>query len=93
MSMYEWAADRYDEIKSERRLRARSKRLRAVNTELRSALEDLLGDNPDMQSGHCVRCGRDYSGEPELEGADCPSDDCPGARARRIVAAAKAGAR
>ena len=92
MSMYEWAADRFDEIKTERKLRARSRRLCALNTELRSALEDLLGDNPDIQSGHCVRCGRDYSGEPELAAADCPSGDCPGARARRILAAAKAGA-
>ena len=85
MSMYEWAAERYE-------LRARNKRLCAVNLELLSALEDLLGDTPDIQSGNCVRCGRDYSGEPELEGADCPSDDCPGARARRIAAVAKAGA-
>jgi hypothetical protein len=92
MSLYEWASDRYDQLKSERKRRARNKRLRVVNTEFLSALEDLLGDLPDIQSGNCVRCGRDYSGEPELEGADCPSDDCPAARARRIVAVAKAGA-
>ena len=92
MSMHEWAAGRYDEIKSERKLRARKKRLRTGNIELLAALEDLLGDQPDIQSGNCVRCGRDYSGEPELEDANCPSDDCPGARARRIVAVAKAGA-
>jgi hypothetical protein len=92
MSLYEWASDRYDQLKSERKRRARNKRLRAVNTELLSAFEDLLGDQPDIQSGNCVRCGRDYSGEPELEGADCPSDDCLGAKARRIVAVTKAGA-
>jgi hypothetical protein len=92
MSMYEWASNRYDQFKSERKLRSRNKRLRAINTELLSALQDLLGDLPDIQSGNCVRCSRDYSDEPELEGADCPSDDCPGAHARRIVAVTKAGA-
>ena len=92
MSMYEWAADRYDEIKSRRKLRARNKRLRLSHDQLLAALIDLLGDMPDIQSGNCVRCGRDYGRELELEGADCPSNDCPGARARRIVAVAKAGA-
>ena len=92
MSMYECAAERYDEIKSRRKLRARNKRLRLSHDQLLAALIDLLGDNPDIQSGNCVRCGRNYRNEPQLEGTDCPSDDCPGARARRIVAVAKAGA-
>ena len=92
MSMYEWAADRYDELKQARKQRARNKRQRQNIVDLLAATEDHLGDRPDIQSGNCVRCGRDYSGEPELEGADCPSDDCPGARARRLVAVAKTGA-
>jgi hypothetical protein len=55
-------------------------------------LKDRAGNAPDIQSGICRRCGRDYVGEAELEGSDCPSDDCPGARAKRIAAVAKAGA-
>ncbi|MEQ1613907.1 MAG: hypothetical protein ABL904_14270 [Hyphomicrobiaceae bacterium] len=93
MSMYERAADRHDELKQARKQRARNKRLRQNIVDLLAALKDLLGDQPDIQSGGCVRCGRDYSSEPELEGADCPSDDCPGYRARQLCADAKAGAR
>ncbi len=92
MSSYEWAADRYDERKQARKQRACNKRYRATIIELLVVLEDLLGDQPDIQSGTCVRCGRDYSGEPALEGADCPSGDCPGYRARQLRARAKAGA-
>jgi hypothetical protein len=92
MSMYDSAAERYDELKSERRLRARNKRLIALNSELIAALEDLLGDRPDIQSGHCVRCGRDYSDAPKLQGAHCSSDDCPGFAARQLCARVKAGA-
>lgn len=91
MSMYEWAAERYDELKSERKLRARNKKLIAFNCELIVALEGLLGDQPDIQSGRCVRCGRDYCNAPELEGATCPSDDCPGFVARQLCARTKAG--
>jgi hypothetical protein len=57
-----------------------------------AALKDHAGDAPDIQSGICRHCGRDYVGEAALEGSDCPSDDCPGARGKRIVAVAKAGA-
>jgi hypothetical protein len=92
MSMYEWAADRYDERKLARKQSARNKWLSALNAELLAAIVDLLGDCPDIQSGHCVRCCRDYRDEATLEGADCPSDDCPAYRARRIIALAKAGA-
>lgn len=92
MSTYEWAADRYDERKAARKQRARSKRLADLNAELLAALHDLLGDRPDIQSGMCIRCGRDYRAEPELEGAHCPSDDCPGYRAHRVCERAKAGA-
>jgi hypothetical protein len=54
---------------------------------LTAVLKDVLGDLPDVQHGICVRCGRDYSDEPALEGQDCPSDDCPGYDARRTLAA------
>lgn len=60
--------------------------------ELVTALRELLGDRPDIQSGTCIRCGRNYQAEPELEGADCPSDDCPGYRARHLCAHAGGGA-
>ena len=92
MSNFEWAADRYDELKQARKQRARYKRHRATIVELLVVLEDLLGDQPDVQSWICVRCGRDYIAEPALEGADCQSDDCPGYRARQLCARAKAGA-
>ena len=92
MSTYEWAADRYDELKQARKQRARNKRHRATIVELLEVLEDLLGDQPDIQSGNCIRCGRNYCGELALEGAHCPSDDCPGYRARQLCARAKAGA-
>ncbi len=92
MSMYEWASDLADERKAARKQRARNKRLAVLNAELLGALLDLLGDQPDIQSGNCIRCGRDYNGEPELEGANCPSDHCPGYRARQLCARAKAGA-
>jgi hypothetical protein len=92
MSIFEWACDCADDLKSVRRQRARNKRLSIINAELMAALADLPGDLPDIQSGACVRCGRDYRGEPELEGADCPSDDCPGYQARQLCARAKAGA-
>lgn len=93
MTKYEWAADRYDDLKQARKQRARNKSLRALNAELLSAIEDLLGDRPDIQSGACIRCGRDYRDEATLEGAHCPSDDCPAYRARHVCARAKAGAR
>jgi hypothetical protein len=48
------------------------------------ALEDLLGDRPDVQGGICQHCGRDYI-DGFLEGA-CPSDDCPANRARALIA-------
>ena len=67
-------------------------RLAALNAELFVALHDLLGDRPDIQSGRCVRCCRDYRTEPELEGGNCPSDDCPGDRARQLLARARGGA-
>ena len=92
MSNFEWAADRYDELKQARKQRARNTRQKVLITNLLVALEDLLGDQPDIQSGSCVRCGRDYSGEPALGGANCPSNDCPGYRARQLCARAKAGA-
>ena len=92
MSMYEWASDLADERKAARKQRARSKRLAVLNAELLGALLNLLGDQPDIQSGMCIRCGRDFRAEPELEGIDCPSDDCPGYRARQLCARAKAGA-
>ncbi len=92
MSMYEWAVNRYSDIKRSRKQRARNRRLNAINAKLLAILEDLLGDRPDIQSGTCIRCGRDYTAEPELEGGNCPSDDCPGYCARQICARAKAGA-
>ena len=92
MSNFEWAADRYDELKQARKQRARNTRQKVLITNLLVALEDLLGDQPDIQSGSCVRCGRDYSGEPVLEGANCPSDHRPGYHARRLRARAKSGA-
>lgn len=57
--------------------------------DLIAALQDLLGDQPDIQQGHCIRCGRDYSGQPELEGASCPCDDCPAFGAREAMARAQ----
>jgi hypothetical protein len=62
-----------------------------IISDLHSAIDDLLGDKPDIQSGSCVHCGRDYRDEPQLEGGACPSDDCPGARARSVSARAKGG--
>ena len=47
------------------------------------ALEDLLGDKPDVQGGICQHCGRNYI-DNFLEGA-CPSDDCPANRARALI--------
>jgi hypothetical protein len=67
-------------------------RLAVLSAELFAALHDLLGDRPDIQSGGCIRCGRDYRAEPELEGGNCPSDDCPGYRARQLCARARGGA-
>ena len=67
-------------------------RLEALNAELLAALHDLLGDRPDIQSGGCIRCGRDYRAAPELEGGNCPSDDCPGYRAHQLCARAMGGA-
>lgn len=92
MSMYEWAAGLSDERNLVRKQRARSKRLASLNTELFAVLHDLLGDKPDIQSGDCIRCGRDYRAEPELEGGNCPGDDCPGYRARQLCARARGGA-
>ena len=92
MSMYEWASDLADERNAARKQRARSKRLAVLNAELLGALLDLLGDQPDIQSGMCIRCGRDFRAEPELEGTCCPSEDCPGYRARQVCERAKAGA-
>ena len=66
--------------------------LTALNAELLEALHDLLGDRPDIQSGGCTRCGRDYRAEPELQGRNCSSDDCPGYRARQLCACARGGA-
>ena len=91
MSMYEWASDLADERKAARKQRARNKRLAVLNAELLGALLDLLGDQPDIRSGKCIRCGRDYTGEIELEGSGGPSDDCPGYRARQVYERAKAG--
>lgn len=91
MSLYEWAADRYDERKSARKERARHKRLARTNAELLAALDDLLGDQTDIQDGQCLRCGRDYRSEPDLERTFCPSDDCPAFRARQVSARAKGG--
>jgi hypothetical protein len=54
--------------------------------DLIAALQDLLGDQPDIQQGQCIRCGRDYSSEPALEGQCCPSDDCPAYGAREALA-------
>lgn len=92
MTKYEWAADRYDDLKRARKQRACNKRQRQIIIELLAAIDDLLGDQPDIQSGNCVRCGRDFSSYPELEGTDCPSDDCRGYGARQLRARAKAGA-
>lgn len=92
MKQYEWAADRCDELKKARKQRALNKRQRQNIVDLLAAIDDLLGDRPDIQSGNCVRCGRDYGDEPELEGTDCPSADCPGYAARQLCARAKAGA-
>ena len=66
--------------------------LTLLNAELLDALQDLLGDRPDIQSGCCIRCGRDYRAEPELQGRNCSSDDCPGYRARQLCARARGGA-
>lgn len=92
MKIFDWPVDRCDEIKSARKLRDKNKWLCDIVYELFAALVDLLGDRPDIQSGICIRCCRDYRNEPELEGADCPSDDCPGYQARQLCARAKAGA-
>lgn len=92
MNKYEWAADRYDDLKRARKQRARNKRLTQTIVDLLAAIEDLLGDQPDIQSGTCFRCSRDFTSEPELEGTDCPSDDCPGYDVRQLLARAKAGA-
>jgi hypothetical protein len=67
-------------------------RLAALNAELLEALHDLLSDRPEIQSGGCIRCGRDYRAEPKLEGGNCPSDDCPSYRARQLLARARGGA-
>lgn len=92
MTKHEWAADRYDDLKQARKQRSSNKRQRQTIVDLLAALKDLLSDQPDIQTGNCVRCGRDFSSYPELEGADCPSDDCPGYAARRLLVRAKAGA-
>lgn len=92
MTNYEWAADRYDELKQARKQRSRSKQQRQTIADLLAAIEELLGNQPDIQSGHCVRCGRDFSAELHLYGTDCPSHDCPGYAARQLLVRAKAGA-
>lgn len=91
MSLYEWAADRYDERKSARKQRARHERTATLNAELLAALDDLLGDQPDIHDGQCFRCGRDYRSQPVLERTFCLSDACPAYRARQVSARATGG--
>ena len=61
--------------------------LRAMHAapKMLAALENLLGDLPSVQNGHCCHCGRDY--EADLTG-NCPSDDCPSFVARTAIAEA-----
>jgi hypothetical protein len=61
-------------------------RLRQSNAQMLEALEDLLGDRPDVQEGKCVRCGREYA---DIDYCECPSDDCPAFKARAAIRAAK----
>lgn len=56
------------------------------NHEMTEALTSLLGDRPSIQNGKCVRCGRDYTGDVDLQGGECPSDDCPAYKARTVLA-------
>jgi hypothetical protein len=58
---------------------------------LYTALEDLLGDKPDVQGGVCQHCGRDYlaSGHDDMLTGDCPADDCPAHGARAAIAKAR----
>jgi hypothetical protein len=58
--------------------------------QLLDALEDILGDRPDIQGGICRRCGRDYRGA--IHTGNCPSDDCPAYIARAAIAKAKGSA-
>jgi hypothetical protein len=60
-------------------------RLITAAPELLEALKDLLGDQPSVQHGQCVWCGRDYR-DPQT--GDCPSDDCPSSIARAAIAKA-----
>ena len=70
MSMYEWAADPTTNSKQARKQRARNKRLERTITELLVVLKTSSATSPTSNPGMCIRCGRDYSGEPELEGIE-----------------------
>lgn len=60
-----------------------------LHSRLMAAVVDLLGDRPDVQSGQCVHCGRDYTGHPDVSDGNCPADDCPAHKARLLLAAAE----
>ena len=57
-----------------------------LHSRMVAAIEDLLGDQPDIHSGVCIRCGREYRDVPELECRYCPADDCPSHSARAVLA-------
>jgi hypothetical protein len=68
-------------------------RLIAAAPELLEALKDLLGDQPNVQNGQCVWCGREYRDpDPDfdIQTGDCPCDDCPSSIARSAIAKATA---
>ena len=71
--------------------RAGNAHLLAAAPDLLYALEDLLGDNPDVQGGVCRHCGRDYPGSDndDMLTGDCPADDCPAYGARAAIAKAR----
>lgn len=67
-------------------------RLIASAPDLLEALVDLLGDVPDIdRQQQCIRCGRSYTGYPDIQpGQNCPSNNCPGHAARAALAKAEA---
>jgi hypothetical protein len=62
-------------------------RLMSAASDMLGALEDLLGDQPWLQNGSCVHCGRTYDAAPE----HC-CDDCPGEIGRAAIRKARGAA-
>jgi hypothetical protein len=92
----DWAEDAIqagerDEVYEERHAEWQAIRpLLVAAPDLLEALENILGDRPDIQGGSCRRCGRDYRGE--IITGNCPSDDCPAYIARVAIVKVKGGA-